>query len=209
VAAAGISRAPVVFRVDRLGEDDRSLGAELLDEQMIARGEVDVVARVTAGGGTHVLRVEGVLEREHDAIHRHRLEIGMAPVHLVELGRALERVRELAEHLAHGGRAERKRPRGRVPIEVARQVTERSPRILRVASAFTCPAFGLPTIIPNCCCTSGSEAVASMRPYSSAGPLYLSTSGSTAEALTVSVGKRNRSVARTAPVASGTGPRLP
>ena len=119
VAAAGISRPPVVFRVDGLGEDDRPLGAELLDEQMIARGEVDVVARVTPGGGAHVLRVEGVLEREHDAIHRHRREIGMAPIHVVELGRALEGVREPAEHLAHGGRAGGKRPRGRVPVEVA------------------------------------------------------------------------------------------
>src|SRR3989442_204275 len=36
--------------------------------------------------------------------------------------------------------------------------------MLRVARAFTCPAFGLPTIIPYCCITSGSEAVVSMRP---------------------------------------------
>ena len=119
VAAAGIARPPVVFRVDRLGEDDRPLGAELLDEHVIARGEVDVVARVTPGGGAHVLRVEGVLEREHHAIHGHRREIGIAPIRGVELGRALEGVRQPAEHLAHGGRAGGKRPRGRVPVEVA------------------------------------------------------------------------------------------
>ena len=43
----------------------------------------------------------------------------MASVRGVELGRALEGVREPAEHLAHGGRAGGKRPRGRVPVEVA------------------------------------------------------------------------------------------
>ena len=86
-----------------------------------------------------------------------------------------------------------------------RQVTERSPLMLRVASAFTCPAFGLPTIIPNCCGTPGSEAVASIRPYSRSRPLYVSRSGSTVEALTVSVGKRSGAPARTVPVASETG----
>jgi hypothetical protein len=40
-----------------------------------------------------------------------------------------------------------------------------------------------------------------MRPYSRAGPLYLCRSGRTVEALTVSVGKRSGTVARTAPVA--------
>ena len=51
-----------------------------------------------------------------------------------------------------------------------------------VPSALTWPALGMPTIMPNCCCTAGSEAVASMRPYSSGGPLYLSRSGRTVEA---------------------------
>ena len=32
--------------------------------------------------------------------------------------------------------------------------------MLSVPSAFTWPAFGMPTIMPNCCCTDGSEAVA-------------------------------------------------
>ena len=94
VAAARIARPPVVFRVDGLGEDDRALVAELLDQHVIARREVDVVARVTAGGGAHVLRVERILEREDDAIHRHLLEIGIASIRGVELGRALEGVRE-------------------------------------------------------------------------------------------------------------------
>ncbi len=118
VAATGISRSPVVFRVDGLGEDDRALVAELLDQHVIARREVDVVVRVAAGGGSHVLRVEWILEREDDPIHRHLLEIGIASIHGVELGRALEGVRKPAEHLAHGGCARRKRPRGRMSVEV-------------------------------------------------------------------------------------------
>ena len=53
-------------------------------------------------------------------------------------------------------------------------------------SALTCPALGMPTIMPNCCCTVGSDAVGSMRPNSSGGPLYLSRSGRKDDALTVS-----------------------
>ena len=34
-------------------------------------------------------------------------------------------------------------------------MTERSPRILKVPIALTWPALGLPTIMPNCCCTAG------------------------------------------------------
>ena len=119
VAAAGISGPPVVLRVHGLGEDDRPLVAELLDQPVIARGEVDVVARVAAGGSSHVLRVERILEREDDPVHRHPLEIGIASVRGVELRRPLEGVRKLAEHLAHRGRAGRKRPRRRVTVEVA------------------------------------------------------------------------------------------
>ena len=172
---------------------------------MIARGEVDVVARVAAGRGAHVLRVERILEREDDAIHRHLLEVGMAPIGGVELGRALQRVGKPAKLIAHGGRAGGSGPADGCRSKSPRQVTERSPRMLRVASAFTCPACGMPTIIPNCCCTAGSEAVASMRPYSRGGPVYVSRSGRIVEALTVAVGKRSGACARTAPVASGTG----
>jgi hypothetical protein len=77
--------------------------------------------------------------------------------------------------------------------------------MLSVASALTWLAFGMPTIIPYCCWTEGSEAVGSMRPYSSGVPLYLSRSGNSVEALTVSVGNRRGAPARTAPVACGTG----
>ncbi len=44
-----------------------------------------------------------------------------------------------------------------------------------------------------------------MRPNSSGGPWYLSRSGSSVEAATVSVGNLSGAPARTAPVASGTG----
>ena len=46
-------------------------------------------------------------------------------------------------------------------------VTERSPRMFSVSSAFTWPAFGMPTRMPDCCRTLGSETVASIRPNSS------------------------------------------
>ena len=52
------------------------------------------------------------------------------------------------------------------------QVTERSPRMLSVSSAFSWPAFGMPTRMPNCCCTLGSEIVGSIRPSSNGRPAY-------------------------------------
>ena len=61
----------------------------------------------------------GVLEREHDAVHRHLLEIGIAPVRGVELGGPLERIGQPAEDLAHRRRAGRQRPVRRMPVEVA------------------------------------------------------------------------------------------
>src|SRR5687767_15861506 len=59
--------------------------------------------------------------------------------------------------------------------------------------------------MPACCCTVGSDAVASIRPKSSGGPAYLSRSGNTADAATVWVGKASGAPARTAPVAAGIG----
>ena len=50
--------------------------------------------------------------------------------------------------------------------------------------ALSCPAFGMPTIMPYCCCTSGLDAVGSMRPNSSGGPAYLSKSGTSVEIAT-------------------------
>ena len=77
--------------------------------------------------------------------------------------------------------------------------------MLSVPIALSCLPFGTPTIMPNCCGTSGFDAVASMRPYSIGGPWYLSRSGRIVEAFTVSFGKRSGLPARTTPVASGTG----
>ena len=74
VPAAGIAGAAVVFGAHRLGEDDRALVAQLLDEDVVARREIDVVGRVAAAGRAHVLGVERVLEREDDAVHRHLVE---------------------------------------------------------------------------------------------------------------------------------------
>ena len=68
-----------------------------------------------------------------------------------------------------------------------------------MARALTCPAEGMPTIIPNCCCTDGSDAVASMRPNSIGVPRYFSKSGRMVEAITVVVGNVTGVVPRTAP----------
>src|SRR3978361_1121049 len=75
-----------------------------------------------------------------------------------------------------------------------RQVTDRSPRMLMVPRALTWPALGMPTIMPNCCCTDGSDAVASMRPNSSGGPVYLSRSGRIADGFSVWGWKADRSL---------------
>ena len=45
--------------------------------------------------------------------------------------------------------------------------------MLSVSSALICPAFGMPTRMPNCCCTLGSEIVGSMRPNSKGRPCVL------------------------------------
>jgi hypothetical protein len=77
--------------------------------------------------------------------------------------------------------------------------------MLNVEMALTWPASGMPTSIPNCCCTVGSDAVASIRPHSIGGPLYFSRSGSSVDALTVAVGNFSGVPARTVPEAGGTG----
>ena len=119
VPAAGIAGATVVFRVHRLGEDDRALVAQLLDQHVVACREIDVVARIAAGRGAHVLGVERILEREHDAVHRHSVEIGILPVERIEFGCALQRVRQTAEFIADRRRARRQRSLRRVTIELA------------------------------------------------------------------------------------------
>ena len=101
VAAAGIAGTPVVFGVHCLGEDDGALVAQLLDQHVVARREIDVVGRVAPTGGAHVLGVERILEREHDAVHRQRVEIGMSTELGIELGGALERIGKMAKVFAH------------------------------------------------------------------------------------------------------------
>jgi len=83
--------------------------------------------------------------------------------------------------------------------------TDVSVKDLFVPSAFTCPAFGIPTVIPYCCETVGSDAVGSIRPNSIGGPSYLSRSGSSVDAFTVCVGNLIGAPARTQPGAAGIG----
>ena len=111
--------ASVVFGGVRLGEDDRAGVAQPRHQRVVARRKIHVVGGIGAAGRAHVLGVERILERERDAVHRHRRKIGIAAVLLVELVGALERVRLLAEFLAHRGRSGRQRSGGGMPVEVA------------------------------------------------------------------------------------------
>ena len=77
--------------------------------------------------------------------------------------------------------------------------------MLSVSSAFNWPAFGMPTRMPHCCCTLGSEIVGSIRPSSSGRPAYSLKFGNTLETGTVFVGNVSGAPARTAPVAGGIG----
>ena len=86
---------------------------------MVARREVDVVGRIAPGGRAHVLRIERVLEREDDAVYRHLVEIGVAPVSRIELRGAFESIGQLAEVFADRRRAPRQRSLGGVPVELA------------------------------------------------------------------------------------------
>ena len=60
-----------------------------------------------------------ILEREHDAVHRHRLEVGICPEFGVELGGALERIRQLAKEFARRRRTLRQRSHRGMKIEAA------------------------------------------------------------------------------------------
>src|SRR5580692_1592146 len=101
VATSRIAGAAVVFGVDRLGENDRSLGAELFHQDVVARWKIDVVSGVATTRGAHVPGIEWVLEGKHDAIHRHRFKVGSPAVSSVKLGGAFKCVGLLAEHLAY------------------------------------------------------------------------------------------------------------
>jgi hypothetical protein len=83
-------------------------------------------------------------------------------------------------------------PAGSGPFEGCRsrsplQVTVRWPRTLSMPMARSWPALGMPTTIPYCCCTSGSEAVGSSRPNSIGGVFRGSPSFSDAVAATAAL----------------------
>jgi MFS family permease len=59
-----------------------------------------MICGVAARRRAHVLGVERVLEREHDAVHRHLIERGVAAVLRIEFGGAFERIGIVAKHLA-------------------------------------------------------------------------------------------------------------
>jgi hypothetical protein len=92
----------VRFRVD-----DRACFTQPRDERAVVRREVGRVVDVAASRRAHVLRVVDGLERDDGAVQRHRREIGIPAVHLVELGRVFDRVGLLAELLALGRRSAR------------------------------------------------------------------------------------------------------
>ena len=102
MAAAGVAGASVVFGVDGFGEYDGAFVAQLLDEDVVAGGEVDVVGGVGSAGGAHIFGVEGVFEAEDYAVHWHCLEVWVGAVGGVELGGLLWGVGVVAEVLADG-----------------------------------------------------------------------------------------------------------
>ena len=181
--------------------------SELCDQHVIARREIDVVARVTPPVERMSCVSNGSLNEKTTPYIGICSRSGCRP-YVASSSAARSSASGNLRNSSHTGCAGGSGPSDTCRSKSPLQVTERSPRMLRVASAFTCPACGMPTIIPNCCCTAGSEAVASMRPYSRGGPLYLSRSGRIVEALTVAVGKRSGACARTAPVLRGPGRRL-
>ena len=119
VSAARIAGATVVLGEDRLRVDDRALLPQLIHEHVVASREVDVVAGVGAARRPHVLRIEWILERERDAVHRHRRQVRSAPVGGIELRRAFEGIRLLPEFLAHRRGARRQRSLARRRVEIA------------------------------------------------------------------------------------------
>src|SRR5262249_62347736 len=88
-------------------------------QHVIARWEIDVVACVTPAGGAHIFRVERILERKDDAIHRHLLEIGMTSIRCIELGGTLKRVGKPAKLLTYGRGTGGKRSLGHTSVEVS------------------------------------------------------------------------------------------
>jgi hypothetical protein len=110
--AAGIAGAAVVFGADGLGEDDRALVAQLLDQDVVARREIDVVGGIAADGRAHVLGVERVLERKDDTVHRQLVERRVRAVVGIERSGGFERVGQVTELVA-----DRRAPDGNGPSD--------------------------------------------------------------------------------------------
>ena len=77
---------------------------------MVPSWKINIVIGIGAPGAAHIFGIVGILERENDAIHGQLLEVWISAVLGVEFGRALERIRLLAEFLAHSRRARWQRP---------------------------------------------------------------------------------------------------
>ena len=81
-------------------ETDRARGASLRDVGRVVFRRIHREVRVVAAGAAHVGRVVPVLPDEGDAVQRILREIRFRAVLLVELRRALERIRLLPERIA-------------------------------------------------------------------------------------------------------------
>ena len=99
------------------------------------------------------------LMREHDAVHRQRLAGRDSVPYCASSSAARSSASGCLRNSSHYGRRTRRQRAGRTDARRTSplQVTDRSPRMLSVSSAFSWPAFGMPTRMPNCCCTLGSE----------------------------------------------------
>ena len=116
---AGIAGAAVVFGINRLREDDRAGVSQPFDQQVIARGKIDVVSGVAAAGRSHISRIEGVLEGKNHPVYWHLFEVGIPPILLVEFGRPLQRIRQVPKKFARRRGTGRQGPLGRMAVEVS------------------------------------------------------------------------------------------
>ena len=90
MSSARVAGPPVVFGVNRLGEDNRSLVAELLDQDVVTGRKINVVGRIAAAGGAHILGVEGVFEGESHPVHRHQFQVRVTAVSGVQFRRPFQ-----------------------------------------------------------------------------------------------------------------------
>ena len=168
-----VARAGVELVRDGLRVDDRALGAQPRHDRGIERRHIHREGDVAVGRRPHVFRVERILERRDDAVHRQRGQVGIRG----RTGASSSAARSSASGCWRNASHTAGAPAGSGPVDgwaskAPLQVTERSPRMLSVSSAFSCPALGMPTRMPVCAMTLGSETVGSIRPKSSGLPRY-------------------------------------